>query len=95
MIVRWCFIFISHLLCPDPRRLLHGQEPPHPIGGVHQVILWRHREGGQVLQQVGGHPASWKQNFFNGDLLICGFILSSSAFLGILNRGLLKLLTRN
>ena len=47
-----------HLLCPDPRGFLHGQEPPHPIGGVHQVILWRHGEGGQVLQQVGWHPAA-------------------------------------
>ena len=50
-----------HLLRPDARCLLHGQEPPHAVRRVHEVILGRHGEGGQVLQQVGRHPAPCNQ----------------------------------
>jgi hypothetical protein len=43
----------EHLLCPDAIGLFHGQEPSHPVGRVEHIILRRHCEGGQVLQDVG------------------------------------------
>ena len=43
----------QHLLRPDAGGLLHGEEPAHPVRGVHQVVLGGDGEGGEVLQQVG------------------------------------------
>ena len=48
----------QHLLRPDAGGLLHGQEPAHAIGRVHQVVLGGHCECGQVLQQVGRRTTS-------------------------------------
>ena len=43
----------QHFLSPDAVGLLHGQEPPHPVGRVDEVVFWRNGERGQVLQHVG------------------------------------------
>ena len=45
---------------PYSVRLLHGQESPHAVRRVDQVVLGGHRERREVLQEVGGGLAAWK-----------------------------------
>ena len=42
----------QHFLRPDAVRLLHCQEPSHPVSRIDEIVLWRDRERGQVLENV-------------------------------------------